>query len=338
MSEKKAKLRIGVCGIGSIGFRHARLLSQRTDVSLFLCDPAEAHLDSAKHLPNLERSTQSFDDLLESDLDGLIISSPDKFHIAQAEAACRKGIAVLIEKPVAESAVQGESLLKTIAETNAKVLVGYPLRHNSIFAKGKELIDEGIIGEPVSFHIMLGAYNTLVAAKNRFNPTDVNKLFIDYSHEWDYLNWFLGSAKRVAAISHQSGNREKTQNPNVVNAIIELESGISGTAHLDYIQSPGQRHFTIIGDQGKVAIDAVRSQIFLQLYKEEFERTYHFTETFDTMMTRQIEHFIDVIREKSEIAVSVEDGLNALSIADSMISSCRSNMWQSISGILRSRG
>lgn len=331
MNKEKEKIRIGVCGIGSIGFRHARLLSQRTDVSLFLCDPTQEHLEAAKHLPNLEKLTQSFDDLLYSDLDGLIIASPDKFHIIQAEAACRKGIAVLIEKPVAENVSQGQSLLKTIEETNGKVLVGYPLRHNSIFLKGKELIDEGIIGEPVSFHIMLGAYNTLVAAKNRFSSTDVNKLFVDYSHEWDYLNWFLGKAKQVVAISHQSGNREKTQNPNVVNAIIELESGISGTAHLDYIQSPGQRHFTIIGDKGTLAIDAVRSRIFLQIYNEGFERSYQFAETFDGMMTRQIEHFINVIQGVEQPKVVFDDGLSALFIADALIMSAKNKTWQSVS-------
>lgn len=331
MSEKDRKLRIGICGIGSIGFRHARLLSNRDDVEIFLCDTTLSHLDSAKKLSNLAETTQSFEKLLDSDLDGLIIATPDKFHISQAEAACRKGIAVLIEKPVAENVEQGKKLLEVINETNGKVLVGYPLRHNTVFRKAKEMLDAGLIGSTVSFHIMLGAYNTLIAAKNRFNPTDLNKLFVDYSHEWDYLNWFLGRVKRVAAISHQSGAREKTQNPNVVNAVLELESGISGTAHLDYIQSPGQRHFTIIGDLGKIVVDAVKMQVLLQIYEDEFERVYRFVETFDAMMIRQIEHFIDVIQEKSEIAVSLDDGLNALSVADAMISSCQNNGWQLIS-------
>lgn len=330
MSDKKEKLRIGVCGIGSIGFRHARLLAQRNDVEILLCDSTQAHLDSAKHLPNLEKLTQSFEELLNSNLDGLIIATPDHLHIPLAEAACRKGIAVLIEKPVAENTRQGEKLIEVIKETNAKVLVGYPLRHNSIFLKAKELIDAGIIGNPVSFHIMLGSYNTLVAAKNRFNPDDLNKLFVDYSHEWDYLNWFLGKVKRVAAIKHQSGNREKTQNPNVINSILELENGISGTAQLDYVQSPGQRHFTIIGDKGTIAIDAVKARIFLQVYEEDFERTYQFAETFDGMMSRQIEHFIAVIENKESCRVTLDDGLNALRVADALIFAAENKVWQEV--------
>lgn len=330
MSDNHKKFRLGVCGIGSIGFRHTRLLSNRNDVEILLCDTTQAHLNSAASLPNLKKLTNSFEELLDSNLNGLIIATPDKFHIVQAESACRKGIAVLIEKPVAENAEQGESLIQTISETNAKVLVGYPLRHNSIFLKAKELIDDGIIGTPVSFHIMLGSYNTLIAAKNRFNPTDVNKLFVDYSHEWDYLNWFLGKVKRVAAVKHQSGNREKTQNPNVINSILELESGISGTAHLDYVQSPGQRHLTIIGDQGTIAIDAVKGQILLQIYDEDFERTFQFAETFDSMMMRQFEHFLAVIEGKEECRVTLNDGLNALRIADALIVSCEKMEWQAV--------
>jgi len=330
MNEKKEKLRIGVCGIGSIGFRHARLLSQRNDVDLLLCDTVPAHLEAAAALSNLESATESFDELLVSGLDGLVIATPDRFHIAQAEAACRKGIAVLIEKPVAESTKHGEPLLRTIKETNAKVLAGYPLRYNTVLLRAKELITNGAIGAPVSFHIMLGSYNTLVAAKNRFSETDVNKLFVDYSHEWDYLNWFLGKVKQVAAICHQSGEREKTQNPNIVNAVLEMESGISGTAHLDYVQSPGQRHFTVIGDKATIALDAVKAQIFVQDYGEEFERTYRFSETFDSMMARQIEHFVEIIRGREEIRTTFEDGLEALRVADALILSSERRRWQSV--------
>jgi predicted dehydrogenase len=331
MSTKENKLRIGVCGIGSIGFRHARLLSQRNDIALYLCDTTRAHLDSAARLPHLEKVTESFEELLDQKLDGLIIATPDQFHIQQAIAACRKGAAVLIEKPVSENTEQAAVLQQYMRdETNTRVLIGYPLRYNGIFLKAKELFDAGLLGEPLSFHIMLGAYNTLVVAKNRFNPTDENKLFIDYSHEWDYLQWFLGKVRRVAAVSHQSGNLERTQKPNIVNCLLELESGATGTAHLDYVQAPGQRCFTIIGDKGTLTIDAVKGLVSLNIYNDGFEREYRVAEHFDVMMERQHEHFIEIVRSGNNCRVTVEDGLNALRVADALILSCESSSWQSV--------
>lgn len=327
MKEKNKRLRIGVCGIGSIGFRHARLLSQRGGTEIFVADPVESHREAAMEMPGVAASVDSFDRLLEFGLDGLIIATPDQFHISQAEEACRKGVAVLIEKPIAENVTQCESLITTIKETNAKVLVGYPLRHNAVFQKAKEMVDRGLIGGPVSFQITLGAYNTLVAAKNRFSPSDKNKLFVDYSHEWDYLHWFLGKVKRVIGISHTSGNRERKQAPNVVNALFDMESGVSGTAHLDYILSPGTRTFTIVGDEGVITINATRMSISLQKYDDDFERIYTISETFDGMMLRQIEHFLDVIKADVECMVTVVDGINALRVADALIMSIERNSW-----------
>lgn len=322
--------RIGICGIGSIGFRHARLLSQRNDVTLCLCDVVPNHLDRARNLSNLEKLIESFEEFLDLNLDGVIVATPDQFHIPQAEAACQKGIAVLIEKPIAESAGQVENLKRTVEKTNARVLVGYPLHYNRIFLKAKEVLDSGAIGDPVSFHVMLGAYNTLIAAKNRFDDGGRNRIFVDYSHEWDYINWFLGKVRRVAAVSHQSGRLEKMQDPNVVNAILELESGVSGTAHLDYVQAPGQRSFRIIGDRGYLEIDALRLTVVVKRYTDEFEQVFRFDESFDQMMSRQLDHFFEVIDDRMAPKVSIDDGLNAIRVADAMIAACRLQTWTEV--------
>jgi len=330
MDVTNKKYRIGVCGVGSIGFRHARLLSQRNDVMLSLCDVVPDHLDRARNLSNLEKLTESFEEFLDLDLDGVIVATPDQFHIPQAEAACQKGIAVLIEKPIAENAEQIENLKRTVEKTNARVLVGYPLHYNQVFLKSKEILDSGAIGDPVSFHVMLGAYNTLISARNRFDDGARDKLFVDYSHEWDYINWFLGKVRRVAAISRQSGRLEKMQDPNVVNSILELESGVSGTAHLDYVQAPGQRSFRIIGDQGCLEIDAVRSTVVVKRYTDEFERVFRFDESFDQMMSRQLDHFIEVIGGRTAPNVSIADGLNAICVADAMIAACSQQTWSEV--------
>ena len=197
-------------------------------------------------------------------------------------------------------------------------------------SKGKHLIDTGKIGRPVSFHIMLGAYATLLAAKNRFSNRVKNKLFVDYSHEWDYLNWFLGDVDKVAATAQMAGERDLMQDPNVVNSIIVLKNGVSGTAHLDYVQLPGQREFVIIGDRGRLSINAVQGKVTLQIYDEEHEQSYSIAETFDGMMTKHWEHFREVILHGKTVSVTLADGVNALRTADAMIRATKTETWQKV--------
>lgn len=324
------KLKIGVCGYGSIGSRHVRLLSNSGDVEVFVADPVEEHLREAKKVSSVSAAVRSVKEIMEMGLDGLIIATPDEFHVPQAELACRAGIPVLIEKPVAEDLANARRLKEIADETEATILVGYPLRHNAVFQKGKHLIDTGKIGRPVSFHIMLGAYATLLAAKNRFSNRVKNKLFVDYSHEWDYLNWFLGDVDKVAATAQMAGERDLMQDPNVVNSVIVLKSGVSGTAHLDYVQFPGQREFVIIGDRGRLSVNAVQGKVTLQIYDEEHEQSYSIAETFDGMMTKQWEHFRAVILDGKAVSVTLDDGVNALRTADAMIRATKTETWQKV--------
>ena len=328
---KGEKLSIGVCGIGSIGSRHARLLSKRPDVNLYLCDPVASHLQSVKDLANLSGTTDTFEKMLDWELDGIVIATPEHLHVPQGIAACRQGIAVLLEKPIAETVEQAKMLLETVRETGVKVLVGYILRYAECFLLAKSLMEQGLIGTPVSFQIMLGAYETLMLAKNRFSPSDRDKLFGDFSHEWDYLHWFLGPVRNVVATSHQSGNLELVQRPNVVDAILELESGVTGTAHLDYVQLPGMRRFTIIGDRGTLETYAQQCLVTTRLHGEEFSRSYHRIEHRDAMMDRQLEHFTRVIRGVEKQLVTVEDGIKAVGVAEALILSCQTRNWQTVS-------
>lgn len=316
--------------MGSIGLRHAEIFSRRGDVSLYLCDAEISRLQSLKTISGLCNISDSFEQMLEWDLDGIIIATPESLHVSQGIQACRRNIPILLEKPVAENAEQGRELLVAARATGAKVLVGYILRHAGFMKTVKGLLVSGAIGTPVSFHIMLGAYETLVRSKSRFAPTDRNHLFGDYSHEWDYIHWFLGPIQAAVATSHQSGNLKLTQNPNIVDSILKLHNGITGTVHLDYVQRPGCRQIRLIGDRGTIEIDAAKSVVTTRLYEEDFSRIFSFSENRDDAMEMQRDHFVDVIRNQAQELVTLEESLQAVSVSDALIRSCSTGTWQQV--------
>jgi predicted dehydrogenase len=328
---KSEALRIGVCGVGSIGLRHARILARRREVDLYLCDPSPARLELGKNLGGVRQTSSSFEEMLNWELDGVIIATPEALHVEQGIAACLKRIPILLEKPAAVNAAEGQALFDVAQQTGTKVLVGYLMRYTQMMRLTKSLIEQGIIGTPVSFQVLLGSYDTLVRAHNRFSSTNRNRLFGDYSHEWDYISWFLGPVQSVVATSHMSGNLELMQNPNVVDSILRLQNGITGTVHLDYVQHPGCRQARLIGDRGTIEVYEDQCTVLTRLHAEpSFSRTYSCPEQRDTTVASQLDHFLDVVQGRAEPLVTLQDGLRAVSVADALISSCSSGTWQDV--------
>ena len=60
------KTTILVAGTGSIGQRHARLLAEREDVELWLCDSSRACLDEARKHASCTRVYEDYDEALEA--------------------------------------------------------------------------------------------------------------------------------------------------------------------------------------------------------------------------------------------------------------------------------
>ena len=88
---------------------------------------------------------------------------PNKFR-----RRVRKGTPVLVEKPLAPSVAAGRQIEQVVAETGTPVLVGYVLRHCAPMRLAHKVLCEAGIGQLVSVHATLGAYETLRLSRNRF--------------------------------------------------------------------------------------------------------------------------------------------------------------------------
>jgi D-apiose dehydrogenase len=301
--------------------RHLRLLNDLPEIEVYAYDA------TPRTLPAAVTVCDSFEALLDAGLDGLVVATPDPAHAPQTIAACRRGVRVLVEKPVADSVVAAAEVAAVAAQTGVPVLVGYVLRHYEVVRQVRALLADGSVGTPVSAQVSLGAYETLRLARNRFNPTDRYRLPYDYSHEWDYLQWFFGPVARACAVARQAGDLPLTQDPNVVDGILILESGLTATFHLDYVQDGGGRRLEVVGDRGTLRAELAHGLVRLRPHGEPLTREYDRTEPRDTAFHRQLSHFLDVVAGRAEPIVTVHDGLRALAVADAVVASCESATW-----------
>jgi predicted dehydrogenase len=125
-------IRIGVIGVGNMGQHHTRVLSFLKDVELVgVADiNVERGLDTASKYR--VRFFEDYRDLFPY-VDAVCIAVPTKLHHAVGMTCLQAGIHVLIEKPIAASIAEAESLVNAAAEYRCILQVGHIERFNPAF-------------------------------------------------------------------------------------------------------------------------------------------------------------------------------------------------------------
>ncbi len=153
-SNNNRKLKIGLIGSGWYGMVIAKAALEAGGVEVIaVADVDSTHLtNSMNELASLQGSRplgfKYYRELLEiSELDAVLIGTVTHWHALQFIAACRKGLPVYCEKPLAYDIKEGKAMVKAAHETGNIVQIGFQRRQNKAFSRAKELIGEGRIGK-----------------------------------------------------------------------------------------------------------------------------------------------------------------------------------------------
>lgn len=88
------------------------------------------------------------------DVDAVIICTPPKYHQELAIASAKAGRHILCEKPMAITVKEADRMIEAARKARVKLAVAEMKRFNPGFRRAKEILEEGIIGEPfmVRYH------------------------------------------------------------------------------------------------------------------------------------------------------------------------------------------
>lgn len=120
----------GLIGCGSFGKNHFRLLKELDPPFAGLFDPDRKRCESLCEEAGVPYFA-SPDELLKR-CEAVIVAVPTVHHFDVAKQAMESGCHVLIEKPVADTVDQAETLVRTAAEMNRVLAVGHVERHNPV--------------------------------------------------------------------------------------------------------------------------------------------------------------------------------------------------------------
>ncbi|HRE84378.1 MAG TPA: Gfo/Idh/MocA family oxidoreductase [Opitutaceae bacterium] len=317
-----------VVGLGSIGQRHARLLQSRSDVRLFLCDVDAHHRSETQAaftspVPEFE----DFNHALRVRPDIVILCTPNHLHAPMGLAAIAAGCDVLVEKPIADNAVDGVRLVEAAEREGRALHVGYMLRFDPGLILLHQLLNEGEIGKICGARAMVGTYVTLLNSRCNDKEMHPYSLVLDYTHEIDYIRWLLGEPQRVQAMGTTVGSVEKRPQPNLFQMTLALESGALVQIHLDYVQYPQRRTLEVYGDRGTLTYDFMTGELYHLLRGKEQHSLRRelgpIAQRVDDLFRAEHSSVIQSRLKQSPPIVTGNDGLLTLRVAELAIDSAK---------------
>ncbi len=125
-------MRLGVCGTGFLGSRHAAKLAARGDGPLLLHDRDIARARALAGELSAE-AVESFDALRDR-CDAVVVAASTDAHAALCVALLEAGCHVLVEKPIASTLAEADRMLAAARAAGRVLMVGHVERFNPALA------------------------------------------------------------------------------------------------------------------------------------------------------------------------------------------------------------
>src|SRR6266478_8297267 len=127
-----SRLRVGVVGVGHLGKEHARILSSLENVELAGVVDVNAEQADAVALRCNTKAYSDYQSLIPC-VDAAVIATPTMHHHAVAGSFLRRGIHLLVEKPLTPTLAEGEELVDLARRNGAVLQTGHIERFNPAF-------------------------------------------------------------------------------------------------------------------------------------------------------------------------------------------------------------
>ena len=308
-------VKVGVIGIGNMGWHHARVLSLLKDAELVgVADPDPDRGQLAQE----QFGCQWFPDhhTLLADVEAVCIAVPTLLHHSVGLACLESGVHVLIEKPIAASQDEATALIQAAREAGRLLQVGHIERFNPAFRE----LTKVVANEEV-----------VVLEGRRHSPhsdraNDVSVVLDLMIHDIDLvLELAQAPVVRLAAAGGRSG-----EGPiDYVNATLGFENGVVASLTASKMSHRKIRSLSAHCRSSLVETDFLNHTLHIHRRAHEWYSADHgellyrndgFIEEVSTTsiepLYAELEHFLQCVRGRETPAVDGLQASRALLLAD----------------------
>jgi len=312
------ELRVAVVGCGAIAeaYHLPALAAQKGLIErAVLVDPDQmrartlaARFGAARVVADVES--------IAGEVDAAIIATPPGLHGRVAIPLLARGVHVLCEKPLAETAEDAAVMIEQSARSGARLCVNQTRRAFPAFRRVKELLDSGAIGECVALEYSEGGrFNWQSASGWHFSRGAKARgvLFDQGAHVFDTLCWWLRARPAVVSCATDSFG-----GPEGVAAIVLEHRACRITIRLSWLSKLANT-YRIVGTRGAIE-GAVSDWRHVTVAGAE-GRPHRFTVSSDrgdylAFGRVVIDNFLEVVRGHAAPLASATSVLPSLQLLD----------------------
>ncbi len=344
------KLKVGIIGMGTIGCVHADAFKaiESADITA-VCDNNKERLAREGAKFGVKTQFSDYRDLLNADVQAVVVGVGNKLHCEVAVAALKAGKHVLLEKPMAMNAAEGEKIAAVSEETGKVLQVGMVRRQDPAAQVVRDYVKRGEFGE--IYHIRavlirqrgipgLGSWFTTKSESGGGPIIDIGVHWFDLAM-WAGGCWNLTSvsAKTYAKFGQRMGDYVYVgmwAGPPKLDGVFDVEDYAAGMARFGdkatmsfeiswAANSPADSFVDIIGDKGGVRFMDGKP---LQIITEQQGRPVTVSPQFKTdvkTFEAQAQAFVKACRGEAPPAATAREGVTVMRLIDGIYKSSKLN-------------
>ena len=237
-------MRVGVVGLGSMGQNHVRILSEK-GVLACVADIVPEVAKAVAEKYSVEHFL-SYQQLLKTDIDAVVVVTPTDTHEKVASEAIRAGKHVLLEKPMTGSSEKLRVLSAMAKERKVVLAGGFTERYNPIVDFAHRSLHAGEFGE-----LITAATRRVSSMPTRIR--DVGVIMDLGVHDIDVIQFVVGKpATSVYALGGQGKGMKYEDHANV---LMGFEGGTTGFVEVNWLTPMKVRKLALTCSKNFVEVD-----------------------------------------------------------------------------------
>ena len=331
-NNNRVMLKVGVLGAGHLGKIHIKCLKDIPEydlVGFYDASPENAKIVADElALP----SFKTIEDLIAA-VDVVDIVTPTLSHYDCAAKALKSGKHVFIEKPVTKTVKEAQELIDLSLAHGKKVQVGHVERFNPAFIAAQEHLNKPMF---IETHRLA-----------QFNPRglDVPVVLDLMIHDIDVILKAVGSpVKNISA----SGVAVVSDTPDIANARLEFENGCVANLTTSRIAVKNMRKSRFFQKDAYISVDFLEKKAEIVRMKDATGDEGPFSMVLDlgeskgkkeiifenpkvepiNAIREELYTFSKAIEDNTAPIVTINDGYNALKVAQEILDKIKSNIAQ----------